>query len=79
MNDLATRAACAMGDHGGLRGYCPDCGHINYRLLGYYGAVARWAKAWGVTQDEAEDRMVRHAIQQDIDSGHLSGAVEDYL
>lgn len=43
------------------RGRCPRCGSINYALMGYYGAVARWAKAWGVTEDEAERRMVEHA------------------
>ena len=39
------------------RGPCPRCGTINYALMGYYGAVARWAKAWGVTEEEAERRM----------------------
>ena len=79
MNDLATRAACAMGDHGGLKGHCPDCGDVNYRLLGWYGAVARWAKAWGVTEDMAIDRMARRDIEKRIKSGELEGTAEDYL
>ena len=37
--------------------HCRRCGETNYHLLGYYGAVARWAKAWGVSKAEAEQRM----------------------
>lgn len=42
------------------KGNCPRCGEINYHLLGWYGAVARWAKAWGVSEEEAEKRIERH-------------------
>lgn len=42
------------------KGPCPNCGETNYRLMGFYGAVARWAKAWGVTEDAAEQRIVAH-------------------
>ena len=77
--DYATQAACHMGDHGGEKGHCPGCGHVNYRLLGYYGALARWAKAWGVTEDEAADRMARRDIEERIKKGELIGPVEDYL
>ena len=38
-------------------GRCPRCGDINYALMGYYGAVARWAKGWGVSTEEAETRI----------------------
>ena len=76
---LEDDAACHYGDHGGLNGHCPNCGDVNYRLLGYLGAVARWAKAWGITRDEAEDRIVRGQIQRDIDAGVLEGQVGDYL
>jgi hypothetical protein len=41
-------------------GHCPRCGDTNYHLLGYFGAVARWAKQWGVTKDEAERRIEAH-------------------
>ena len=42
-------------------GHCPRCGRVNYALLGFYGAVARWAKAWGVSKEEAEHRIaMRH-------------------
>ena len=75
---LERDAACSIGDHGG-KGHCANCGHVNYRLLGWFGAVARWAKAWGVTKDEAEDRIVRGQIAKDIKAGVLEGAVEDYL
>lgn len=54
-------AICQMEGHRG-NGYCPDCGNVNYKLLGYYGAVARWAKAWGITREQAEQRMTEHAI-----------------
>ena len=67
--DYETLAACSMG----------DCGDVNYRLLGYYGARARWAKAWGVTEDEAADRMARRDIEERIKTGELIGPVEDYL
>ena len=77
--DYATLAACHMGDHGGERGHCPYCGDVNYRLLGWFGARARWAKAWGVTKDEAAERIVRNQIAKDIKAGVLEGAVEDYL
>lgn len=39
------------------RGRCPRCGSINYGLMGYYGAVTRWARAWGVSEEEAERRI----------------------
>ena len=52
---------------------------MNYRLLGWYGARERWAKAWGVTQDEAEDRIVRGQIARAIKAGEIDGNVEDYL
>ena len=76
---LEDDAACHYGDHGGLNGHCANCGDVNYRLLGWFGAVARWAKAWGVTKDDAEDRIVRSQIAKDIKAGVLEGAVEDYL
>ena len=41
------------------RGPCPRCGETNYALMGFYGAVARWAKAWGVSEDEALNRMTQ--------------------
>ena len=39
------------------KGHCPRCGETNYHLLGYYGAVARWAKKWGVSKEEAKARI----------------------
>lgn len=47
------------------RGPCPRCGEANYRLMGYYGAVARWAKEWGVSEDDAERRMENSARVRD--------------
>ena len=44
----------------GEKGNCRRCGEVNYRLLGFYGAVARWAKAWCVSEDEAEERIMAH-------------------
>lgn len=38
-------------------GHCSRCGQVNYQLLGYYGAIARWAKAWDVSKEEAEQRF----------------------
>ena len=42
-------------------GHCPRCGQTNYPLLGYHGAIARWAKAWGVTREEAQRRIEHYA------------------
>jgi len=39
------------------RGPCPRCGETNYALMGFFGAVARWAKVWGISEDEAERRI----------------------
>ncbi len=48
------------------KGNCSRCGSINYALMGYYGAIARWAKEWGVTEDEAERRFAeREAVTHD--------------
>ena len=44
------------------KGPCPRCGEVNYRLMGFYGAVARWAKKWGVSEDEAERRIGQHQL-----------------
>ena len=41
-------------------GHCPRCGKVNYALLGYYGAVARWAKVWGISRWAAEDLIKLH-------------------
>ena len=40
------------------KGPCPRCGKTNYRLMGWYGAIASAAKRWGVTNEEAERRIV---------------------
>ena len=47
------------------KGNCPRCGQVNYRPLGWYGAVARWAKAWGVSEDEAEKRITARQMMAD--------------
>lgn len=53
------------------KGNCPRCGKINYHLLGYYGAVARWAKAWGVTEKEAHHRIVQNQYRLAEAQGEL--------
>jgi len=35
---------------------CSRCGNVNYAWLGFLGAMARLAKKWGVSRDEAEAR-----------------------
>lgn len=47
------------------RGPCPRCGEVNYALMGYYGAIARWAKVWRVTEEEAERRIENNQGRQD--------------
>lgn len=38
---------------------CSRCGTIDYRWMGFMGAVATAAKRWGVSKDEAEARIVK--------------------
>lgn len=49
------------------RGHCPRCGKVNYQLLGYYGAIARWAKEWGVSRKEAERRINQNNRREERD------------
>jgi len=58
-DDISGRDLCYMEGCLG-NGVCSRCGEVNYRLIGYYGAVARWAKAWGVSEDEAARRIEAH-------------------
>ncbi len=55
-DDIQGWQICHMEGHTG-RGHCSRCGDTNYPLLGYLGALARWSKAWGVTENEAERRF----------------------
>lgn len=61
---LSGAAICYMEGCEG-RGHCPRCGKTNYRLLGYFGALARWAKAWRVSEEEAEERFVQHTLARE--------------
>ena len=63
-DDITGPQVCYMEGCVG-RGPCPRCGEVNYRLMGYYGAVAKWAKAWGISQDEAERRIANNQRQRD--------------
>lgn len=58
---LPSYALCQMEGCIG-KGYCSRCGETNYALMGYYGAIARWAKAWDVSKDEAERIIREHEI-----------------
>lgn len=42
---------------GCLSANCSRCGQVNYRELGYMGYVGRMAKKWGVSKDEALERI----------------------
>ena len=56
-DDIQGWQLCHMEGCVGDGPYCPRCGEMNYSWLGALGAVARWAKAWGVSREEAERRM----------------------
>jgi len=58
-DDLSASAYCQIEGCIG-KGRCPRCGETNYHLMGFYGAVAKWAKVWGVSKDEAERRICEH-------------------
>ena len=47
---------CHMEGHVGSP-YCPSCGNTDYHHLGFLGAIGRWAKEWGVSKDEAFNRI----------------------
>lgn len=49
----------AMCQIEGCLGYgpCSRCGETNYHLMGYIGARKRWAKTWGVSEEETEKRF----------------------
>ncbi len=47
---------CWFNDHNWRRGHCLDCHEVNYALLGWYGARARWAKTWDISEAEVERR-----------------------
>ena len=44
------------------KGHCPRCGKVSYSLMGWYGAVARNAKRWRVSEQEAEKRIEQHRL-----------------
>jgi len=54
---LRPKDYCYMEGCTGKGARCPRCGETNYAYMGYLGAVARWAKKWGVTKEEAERRI----------------------
>ena len=60
-DDIRPYQLCYMEGCAG-EGRCPNCGKTNYHLLGYSGAIARWAKAWGITKKEAEQRITQHQL-----------------
>ena len=65
-DDLPLSAYCQMEGCVG-RGTCPRCGETNYRLMGYYGALARWGKVWDTTEEETEKRFTENRRKQDGD------------
>lgn len=58
-DDIPLSAYCEMEGCVG-KGPCPRCGKTNYHWMGFWGAVARWAKTWGVSEDEALKRIEQH-------------------
>ncbi len=64
---------CSLGDHCGAGPNCSCCGYVNYPWLGHLGAVARWAKAWGVCKDEAEKRMEQRETARAVKTGEICG------
>src|SRR3990167_6935658 len=67
-DDISDWAICQMEGCIG-KGSCPRCGEVNYQLMGYYGAVARWAKRWSVTEDAAAKLISEHQEQAAIKAG----------
>ncbi len=65
-DDVSGKDICYMEGCIG-NGACPRCGKVNRKLLGYNGAVAKWAKEWGVSKSEARKRMRQSAKEADCD------------
>ena len=72
-DDLSIAAYCQIEGCIG-KGNCSRCGEVNYRLMGYYGAVARWAKKWGITEAAAEFRIEAHHMEKAIKRGEICGS-----
>ena len=73
-DDITGSQICYMEGCSGT-GYCSRCGETNYHLLGYLGAIARWAKKWGVSKEEAEQRIEAHQLAngEGLDNSDASG------
>ncbi len=52
---LSESALCRM--EGCVSNPCSRCGETNYAALGYRGALKRWSRVWGVTEEEAGKRF----------------------
>ena len=63
-DDISGAAICGM--EGCASPNCSRCGTVNYHWLGYLGARASAAKRWGVSLDEAEERITRNQARKDI-------------
>ena len=60
---IDAEALCYM--EGCAKNPCPRCGETNYPLLGYTGAVARWSKAWGLSETETEERFEVNRLKRE--------------
>lgn len=50
------------------KGPCPRCGNTDYAWMGYWGAIARWSRKWGISERETERRF----NQSQIDKANVS-------
>ncbi len=59
------------------KGPCPRCGNTDYAWMGYWGAVARWAKEWGVSENETQSRFHEHAMARTEETPESTEATDD--
>ena len=74
-DDIHGAALCQIEGCMG-KGHCPRCGEVNYGLMGYYGARARCAKLWGVSEEEADARIVYSQMTRDLRRAERDGDTE---
>lgn len=61
-DDMTGPMVCIAEGHAGPN--CSRCGEVNYAWLGYLGYIGRMAKRWGVTKEEAEQRIEEKAQRE---------------
>ena len=52
---------------------CTRCGRTDYHELGWRGALARWSKEWGISEEETERRFLEKYVNESPDGADYCG------